>query len=168
MRKLLNGYATPFTTGLFIVSLISGIFLFFHVGNSYFHGMHEWLSMVLILPFVLHLWKNWRPFSSYFRHAPMILALGLCLVGALAFVVPTSSTTSARGGNPAFAVLGMVTQAPLTNVAPLLGYTPEDLAATLREKGYAVESTDTSISDLLKSAGKSDMDAASLITSLRQ
>jgi hypothetical protein len=46
MTDFLNRYATPFITGLFLVSLISGIALFFHVGGALFHGMHEWLSMV--------------------------------------------------------------------------------------------------------------------------
>ncbi len=46
---MFSRYATPFITGLFLVSLISGIALFFHVGPGGFHGMHEWLSMLLIL-----------------------------------------------------------------------------------------------------------------------
>ncbi|MGE8104358.1 DUF4405 domain-containing protein [Allorhizobium sp. NPDC080224] len=58
MPNILSRYATPFTTGLFLISLISGIALFFHLGTAAFREMHEWLSMVLILPFVLHLWKN--------------------------------------------------------------------------------------------------------------
>ena len=64
MKSILYRYATPFTTGLFLVSLVSGVALFFHVGPAAFHGMHEWLSMVLILPFVLHMWRNWRPMLS--------------------------------------------------------------------------------------------------------
>ncbi len=46
MPAFLARYATPLTTGLFIVSLVSGIALFFHWGGAAFHGMHEWLSMV--------------------------------------------------------------------------------------------------------------------------
>ena len=53
MPAILNRYATPLITGLFLVSMISGIALFFHWGSAWFHGMHEWLSMVLIVPFVL-------------------------------------------------------------------------------------------------------------------
>ncbi|HSO47757.1 MAG TPA: DUF4405 domain-containing protein [Rhizobiaceae bacterium] len=64
MPNLLMRYATPLTSGLFAVSLISGVALFFHLGQAAFHGMHEWLSMVLILPFALHLWKNWRSFLT--------------------------------------------------------------------------------------------------------
>lgn len=63
MTGFLRRYATPFITSLFLVSLVSGIALFFHVGAGWFHEMHEWLSMVLILPFFLHVWKNWRPFA---------------------------------------------------------------------------------------------------------
>ena len=73
MKALLLKYATPFIAGLFLVSLVSGVALFFHVGNATFHGMHEWLSMVLILPFVLHLWKNWKPLFAYLSGAPMAI-----------------------------------------------------------------------------------------------
>jgi hypothetical protein len=50
MPALIQRYATPLITGLFIVSLVSGVALFFHVGQAYFHGMHEWLSMILASP----------------------------------------------------------------------------------------------------------------------
>ena len=73
MQTFINRYATPLVTGLFLVSLISGVALFLHWGSGWFHGMHEWLSMVLILAFVLHLWKNWRPMTAYLRRAPMAL-----------------------------------------------------------------------------------------------
>ena len=71
MRTTLLRYATPLITGLFLVSLVSGIALFFHVGSAYFHSMHEWLSMVLIAPFILHIWKNWRAFLNYFKRSAM-------------------------------------------------------------------------------------------------
>ncbi|MDT8871715.1 hypothetical protein RAA17_12975 [Komagataeibacter rhaeticus] len=35
-----------------------------------FHSMHTWLSMVLLLPFVLHVWRNWGQFMLYFRNPP--------------------------------------------------------------------------------------------------
>lgn len=58
MKDIANRYATPLTTGLFAVSAISGVALFFHLGSAYFHGMHEWLSMALLIPFGVHVWKN--------------------------------------------------------------------------------------------------------------
>ncbi len=59
MKAFFNRYATPFVKGLFLVSLISGIALFFGIGQAYFHEMHEVLSMALIAHFILHTWKIW-------------------------------------------------------------------------------------------------------------
>ncbi|MFZ2101600.1 MAG: DUF4405 domain-containing protein, partial [Oricola sp.] len=86
MPPILARYATPLITGLFIVSLVSGVALFFHYGSAYFHSMHEWLSMVLIVPFVLHIWKNWRAFLNYFRRPPMAVASVVSLAAAVAFI----------------------------------------------------------------------------------
>jgi len=64
MTNLLNRYATPFITGLFVASLVSGVALFAHIGTGAFRDMHEWLSIVLIVPFILHLWRNWKPMKA--------------------------------------------------------------------------------------------------------
>lgn len=110
MTALFNRYATPFITRLFLVSLISGLALFFHIGPAGFHGMHEILSLVLIIvliiPFALHLWKNWRPMMAYFRRAPMIVALVVSTVTAGAFLIPTDTTTT--DGRPQFQLFNRV------------------------------------------------------------
>lgn len=106
MPALIQRYATPLITGLFIVSLVSGIALFFHVGQAYFHGMHEWLSMVLILPFVLHLWKNWRAMTTYFAKPAFAVAMGLSLVGGAVFAY--QGANNASGGPPQMALARMI------------------------------------------------------------
>ena len=163
MPNFLSKYATPLTTGLFLVSLISGIALFFHVGQSLFHGMHEWLSMVLIAPFVLHIWKNWRPFSSYFKRPAMGIALALSVVAAVAFMVPSGGQT---GGNPMFALLGKIQQSTIETAAPVFGQTGESLAAALTAQGYTVTSTDATLGDVAKASGKTNIDLARTLGSL--
>ena len=159
MPSFVSRYATPFTTGLFIVSLVSGIALFFHWKGSFFHGMHEWLSMVLIVPFVLHVWKNWRPFSLYFKRPAMAIALALSLVAALAFMVQSSN--GPRGsGNPMVAALSKVQQHSLNTVAPAFGHTGESLAAALTARGYTVVSGDVTLDEIAKASGKSSFDMA--------
>ena len=49
MKPFLNRYATPLTLGLFAVSALSGVALFFHLAPGAFHGMHEWLIRVPII-----------------------------------------------------------------------------------------------------------------------
>lgn len=165
MPALIQRYATPLITGLFIVSLVSGIALFFHVGQAYFHGMHEWLSMVLILPFVLHLWKNWRAMTTYFAKPAFAVAMGLSLVGGAVFAY--QGANNASGGPPQMALARMILASTPEEVAPLLNLSSEDLAAKLAAAGFATPAPGQSLADLAKASGKSDMELAGLLAQAR-
>lgn len=155
MSSFLSRYATPLTTGLFLVSLISGIALFFHLGTSAFREMHEWLSMVLILPFVLHVWKNWRPFLAYFKRLPMALSLALCLAAGLVFAWPAiTGTASGAGGNPAFAMVNVVAAGTPAQVAPLLGKSDADVIAALKQAGFSAADATKPLSEIATASGK--------------
>ncbi|WP_096787480.1 DUF4405 domain-containing protein [Rhodobacter sp. CZR27] len=157
MPSILGRYATPFITGLFIVSLISGIALFFHIGPSGFHGMHEWLSMVLIVPFALHLWKNWRSFLNYFRRLPMGIALGASMLVALPFLMPMG--TGEAGGPPPFAFTRAILANPAQDVAPMLGMTSDELCARLGAAGIVVADPARPVSEAIAASGKPEMQA---------
>ncbi len=156
MPSFVSRYATPLITGLFMVSLVSGIALFFHVGGAAFHGMHEWLSMVLIVPFVAHIWKNWRPFVTYFKRWPMAIALALSVAVSIPFAIPSSSGSA--GGNPLVAVAGAVQNAPVTAVAALYGKTPEDMMDALKSQGLTVTSADQTLLEVASANDKSGRD----------
>jgi hypothetical protein len=160
MPTVFSRYATPFITGLFLVSLISGLALFFHVGPAGFHGMHEWLSLVLILPFVLHIWKNWRPMTNYFRGKPMAIGLALSLLAGAAFLLPLGGDEA--GGPPQFRLFSQVMKATPEALAPALGQTPESVAAALTAAGF-VPVPGQSLSEIATAAGKSDADVAAAL-----
>ena len=166
MPALIQRYATPLITGLFIVSLVSGVALFFHVGQAYFHGMHEWLSMVLILPFALHLWKNWRAMTNYFAKPAFALAMGLSLAGGAVFAVLGAANSS--GGPPQMALARMILASPAEEVVPLLNLSPEEFAAKLAAAGFATPAPGQSLADLAKASGKSDMELAGLLVQARK
>ena len=163
MGSLLLRYSTPFIVGLFLVSLVSGIALFFHVGPGGFHGMHEWLSMVLIVPFVLHVWRNWRPMTLYFPKASFGIAMAVSLVAALAFVVMPAGSGRGAGGPPQFALARVLTANPPAKVAPLLGITPEALVATLQAKGFVAAAVDRTLSEIAAQSGKDEMALAAAL-----
>lgn len=150
----INRYATPLTTGLFLVSLISGAALFFHVGEFAFHGMHEWLSMALLIPFVLHIKKNWTPLTMYLKRGWLLWPLGLSLLAALAFVLPTLTGPGSRGGNPMVSATRLMLAAPVTDIAPLFKATPDALVAKLKAAGYTVAAPTDTLDAIAKSAGK--------------
>jgi hypothetical protein len=139
MNAILARWATPLTLGLFLVSAISGVALFFHVQQGLFHGMHEWLSLVLLAPFLLHVQRNWAPLLSYLRRRALWAPLGLSLVAALAFAAP-AAMQGARGGSPMLA-MRLIAEAPLDRAAPVLKTTPEKLRAALAAKGAADAAT---------------------------
>lgn len=168
MRTALLRYATPLTTGLFIVSLVSGIALFFHFEGRLFRAMHEWLSLVLAVPFVLHIWKNWRPFVSYFRRPPMVVALAASLVGALAFAVPAMMAGGANRGNPAQAVLGAVQNGTIAHLAPLFGHTPDGLVTALRARGLVVASSEARLTEVAEASGQPPREMLSVLLDLRR
>ena len=162
MSALFNRYATPFVTGLFLVSLISGLALFLHVGPSGLHGMHEILSLVLILPFALHVWKNWRPFAAYFRRAPMLIGLALSAAMAVPFLMPADA--EGQGGDRAaiFGLVRTVMAATPDEVAPLLHTTPDAVAAALQAAGLETGNGLT-LADMASAAGKSEAEIAALL-----
>lgn len=166
MPSLFNRYATPFITGLFLVSLISGLALFFHIGPSGLHGMHEWLSLVLILPFGLHVWKNWRPMLCYLRRAPMAIASAISLVAALAFLVPLGGGDATAGGPPPLVLANRVMAHSATELAPLLGTTPEALIAALTAEGFTVTGAEASLGEAATASGKSAFELAAVLNSV--
>lgn len=141
LNDFMHRYGTPLTAGLFTVSAVSGVALFFHWTPRTFHAMHEWLSMLLLAPFALHLAKNWKPLLAYARRKTLLVPLVLSLVVAVPFAL---STGKGRPGNPAIQTVALLTQASLADIAPVLQATPDELLQHLQQKGYkAVATSDT-------------------------
>nr|WP_194300052.1 hypothetical protein [Acetobacter musti] len=138
------------TTGLFFVSSVSGVALFFHWMPGMFHSMHIWLSMVLLLPFFLHLWRNWSQFLIYFRNRNFFLPFAVSILAAVAFMM----TTGHKGGNPAARIFPLLTHATIDELAPLFHVSPEQLTARITHKGYQVTSTGETLEEIADAAKK--------------
>ena len=166
MPSLFSRYATPAITGLFLVSLISGVALFFHVGGGLFNGMHEWLSMVLIVPFILHLWKNWRPMTAYLKKPPMTVALLLSLLAATPFAY-LASQGGGRGGPPQIALAHRLFERNAREFAPLVGLTGDGLVLKLKDAGFAAADPSLSLSAIAEKSGKSEFELSTALSSAR-
>ncbi|GFZ90500.1 hypothetical protein GCM10011497_20130 [Elstera cyanobacteriorum] len=142
LKAALFRYGTPLTVGLFLVSTVSGVALFFHLGTNLFREMHEILSLVLLVPVILHLWRNWPGFKNYFRRAAMPISLGLSLIAAGAYAY--GGWSKPNGGNPAIALMGAAQKAPLHQLAPILGLDESGAVTRLQQAGFtAARGTET-------------------------
>ena len=164
MSELFRRYATPFITGLFLVSLISGVALFFHWQSGVFKEMHEWLSMVLIIPFGLHVWKNWRPMVAYMSKAPFAIASVASVVAALVFAYPAlTGTSSGAGGPPPFAFATKMMNGAPKDVAPILGKSTDDVVKALTDAGFTAATADKKLSEIATASGKNAMELMSVL-----
>lgn len=154
-RAALQRFATPFTTGLFVVSTVSGVALFLHLGSSWFHSMHEILSMVLLVPVALHVWRNWTPLVNYARRGVFWIAMGVSLAAAVPFVV---SAGSASGGNPAMAFVRAAQNAPLTALAPVLGVGEGEMLSRLGAAGVDLVQPGDSLTAIAARTGRTEFE----------
>jgi hypothetical protein len=148
---VLNRYATPVTAGLFFVSVVSGIALFFHWGEETFHEMHEWLSMLFLAPFVFHLSRNWTALASYARRYALWIALALAVAVALIFAVQGGEDHDED--NPGFRTVSVLTEARLSALAPVFHTTPDALVTALKRQGYKVSSANQTIHEIATASG---------------
>lgn len=134
--------ATPLTAGLFLVSAVSGVALYFGWSPGLFHEMHEVLSMVLLAPVVVHLWRNWKPLLGYFRRIAMPSMLALSVIAAGYYAI--GSLGSAGRANPAMSLFALAQTAPLSDLAPVLKLDIGTAEARLNNAGLGpVQPTDT-------------------------
>ena len=164
---ILTRFATPFTAGLFLVTAVSGVALFFHLGMRYFFDMHEWLSMLLLLPFGLHLWKNWSSLLGYLRRGRLALALAISGLLAAAIVIPIAVTGEASG-DPGIVAFDLLLDGKLSLVAPLVHRSPSEVVSGLRSKGYTVASVDSTLGEIASSSGRDPPDVLADIAGLSQ
>jgi hypothetical protein len=154
LRRLIR-LGTPMITAAFVITALTGVFLFFHLGERLFKHLHEWIGMAMIVGAALHIASNWRAMVKTLRKPPQWLFAALALITTAAFVVPQlSDAGGGKGGKAAQRQLQQaLLSAPLDKLAPVLQATPDELAADLEEAGFTVAGTDAS---LMTIAGASD------------
>ena len=151
LARFINRFATPLTTGLFLVSGVSGVALFFRWNTPVFHAMHEWLSMVLLLPFALHVWKNWSALVVYFQRGRLVLPVLAALLFAIPFAWPALTGRNA-GGSPGARSVRLLTQTPLSALAPVLRTTPEAIQTRLAQQGLSAAPLDSTLDQIATAA----------------
>ncbi|OAN64477.1 hypothetical protein [Magnetospirillum moscoviense] len=64
MRNFLNLYSTPITVALFAVAVVTGVPIFFHIGDRFLKGAHEWLSLAFVAPAVTGSGRGGNPMMA--------------------------------------------------------------------------------------------------------
>ncbi|WP_374311285.1 DUF4405 domain-containing protein [Dongia sp.] len=154
MRDFIFKYATGAATGLFLVSGISGLALFFHFQPALFKDLHEWLGLGLLLVVGLHLYRNWPAFLGYIRRRTLFAPLAISLALGALFVVPTLSSGAASGGGGMARIMAGLEHASVDDMSALLETSPEALAKHLVGMGYVVTGPSDTVAAIAEKAGQ--------------
>ena len=160
--RILTRHATPFTASLFFVSAVSGVALFFHAAPGLFHEMHVWLSLVLLLPVALHVWRNWHSVMNYIRRRTLFIPLAISLAVA-AVMALRSFSGSGPGGGPGGRAMALVASQPLTTVASLAGITTDDLTQRLAAAGLEVTGPTETLRQISQRSGRDLFEVLSVV-----
>ncbi len=138
-------WATPVAAGAFLLSVVTGVLIFFHIDSGLNKFVHEWLSWVLLGAVALHLVAN---FGGFKRH--LVTRRGQVLMGAFALIMALSFISpGGQESEPTFAppirALSAAPQSILTQVAKL---SPEQLRERLTTAGLQPTSDQQSLADL--------------------
>lgn len=142
----LRRFATPLAIGAFSLSATTGLLMFFRLEQPFQKELHEWLGWALVTGVSLHVWVNRAAFVKHLRQRTGQAVVGLFALVTLGSFAPLAGEEGGREGLRA--VMDRVTHAPVEQLAPLAGRTPDALVAALREAGFADASATTSVSAL--------------------
>lgn len=118
-RTLLNRYATVATVATFTVVAVTGVLIFYHIGNRYLMGLHEWMGMAFVIAAALHLLRHAPSLTKLLAAARTRWAFGLVVLVTIAFIVAAALNPGA--GNRMRRSLGVSQDAPISAPAQAVG-----------------------------------------------
>lgn len=140
--KSLRPWATPLTIATTLVTLVTGVFLFFHWAPGLTRVSHEWIGMAMVVAVFAHLLLNWRAFTTYFRRPVPLTLMGL---GAVAMAATLFVSMPAGEGGPSGvrAAIEAMNGARIETLAELAGEETDTVIARLGAAGITAAASDT-------------------------
>ncbi|MBX9635034.1 MAG: DUF4405 domain-containing protein [Magnetospirillum sp.] len=146
----LRKYATQATAALSVVVGVTGVMMFYRIAKAEVEAMHDWLGLAFVIVAALHVLRHRKSFANMLRQPRMRTLFAAAAVAALAFVV----LSPPKQGNPFRQITQLAANAPLTDLAPLMGIPADELVKRLQESGLAVSDTGQSIESLAKAQNR--------------
>lgn len=154
--------STPVTVAAFLLVGCSGVLMYFHLDRGVLHRMHPLAGLTLVVGGLLHALKNYRSLLAYLKRAEAWVASGIVLAvggGLAGLALYWTLAKPPQTGPRARDMLGVVANAPLFELAPIIGTDVADIEARLVAKGITVTSSSATLVDLARIANVTRDDA---------
>ncbi len=152
---------TPITGVLALVIGISGVMLFFHVGEGLVKEAHEWLGVAFAAVMFIHLALNWKAFKHHFRKPAAWVGTGA--VSAISVMFLVASMSGEPHENPTRSIIQSIETAAVSDLAPVFKLSQAEIVQRFDNAGAKVE---TGQETLLELAGKSGVHPRRLVAAL--
>jgi hypothetical protein len=144
-KNKLRDWATPITTGAFVLSAVTGIMLFFKLEFHLIKHMHEWLSWFLVIGTILHLIANGRASMRYLSKPTGKFILILFLLLTCASFLPIDVK---HGEHPSKKISEAIIQSPLSEVAQIADHPLNEAINILKSKGIQAANQEQTIREI--------------------
>lgn len=134
IHNFLNKYATVLAIVSSFVMMVSGVLIFFHIGESLLKNMHEWIGLVFVVAITLHIIKNLKPFTTAFAKMRTRVASVITVIIVILFI--TSASLNPGGGHPIKQFINLTTKAPISSLAPLIGISEDEMKGRFKLAGF--------------------------------
>jgi len=156
MSARFKKYITAISAALFLVVAVSGLAMFFHVGEDLVKEMHQWLAVIFVAAIGLHIFRNWGGMMTYVRRRTIMAPVALAALAAAAFIVPAALS---GGEDPRHILMQSLQEAKLADLGRVLDVPADSLVARLEKEGFTVGSSEQRLSEIASGSGKPPMAA---------
>ena len=160
VMNIKRNWVTPITAGAFLLSAVTGVLIFFHLDSGANKFVHEWLGWVLLGGAALHVTANFAGFKSHLASLRGKLLIGVFVVVLLVSFIPVGNE---KGEPPFMQPIRALSQAPLSTLAQVAQISPEQLREKLLKSGLQATSDQQSLSDLVGSDMRKQMQVLSSV-----
>ncbi|WP_135081325.1 DUF4405 domain-containing protein [Terasakiella sp. SH-1] len=150
-QTFLMRYATVATVATSIVVGISGVMLFFHVGEGYVKGAHEWIGMAFFVAALLHALRHVKPITKLLPKTRSKIIIAVVALVSLGFIV--APILNPNGGNPFKQFVKVSQNAPISSLAPVVGMSQEALVKKLQGAGVQNVQLEQSLREISQASG---------------
>ncbi len=114
MKLTTRPWSTPLVIASSIIVTVSGVMMFFHLGDALVKGAHEWLGLLFAGGMLLHILNHWPTFKRYFSQRMAVVIMSVVMVAGAGFI---GASAMNEDKHPVRLVVDQVLELPLSRLA---------------------------------------------------
>jgi len=156
-------WSTPIVIASGLVIVVSGVMLFFHLGEDLIKAAHEWIGIVMAGGILLHIHFHWRSFKQYFKKPVGFTVIALILLASTVLITASGNNEP----HPAKQLVEQYSSKSLNQIASFENRPLEQIIIDLEIEKITVESPNLSLQEIATANSVHIFDLLPLIFSAR-